>query len=354
MAKPSSRQDQILAALRTRGSARVAELADEFGVSHVTMRRDVEALARDERVVRSHGLVRLRSASRRTAIAPHTGTVVMVAPGRSSYFAEIVQGAQSAAAAYGLSWEFLACEEQGSAAEARDRALGTPGLVGTLLAPRWRLPVDPDAEDAAWSERTPEGPPSVLVERFASRGSTLASLDAVRTDHTHGVLLALRHLHSLGHRRILLAARDDSPTARTIRSTFVALLAEMGLPLVADPVLSSAGAGRTPDIPVPHLPDIVRSSQATAVLAHSDVDAVNLVQQLYSSGLRVPTDMSVVAYDDVIAGVGGLELTAVAPPKRDIGRSAMALLQDRIALDGPIQHVELLPELRERGSTQAI
>ncbi|MER6528635.1 DeoR family transcriptional regulator [Streptomyces sp. NPDC001508] len=88
MAKPSSRQDQVLAALRTRGSARVAELADEFGVSHVTMRRDVEALARDERVVRSHGLVRLQSASHKLAAASCTGTVVMVAPGRSSYFAK--------------------------------------------------------------------------------------------------------------------------------------------------------------------------------------------------------------------------------------------------------------------------
>ncbi|WP_432104162.1 substrate-binding domain-containing protein [Streptomyces sp. bgisy091] len=354
MIKPSSRQDRIVAALRLRGTARVAELAIEFGVSHVTMRRDVEALARSERVVRSHGVVRLRPDSRRSATGPLSGTVAMVAPGRSAYFAEIVQGARAAAAERGLAWKFMACDEDESAGATLHRAMTTANLVGSLLSPRWRLPLNTEAEEAAWALSAPTAPPSVLVERLATSGSALARVDAVCTDHTHGVILALRHLCARGHRRILLAARDDSPTARTIRDTFAAQLGKMHLPVVAEPLLSSAGAGRNPDDPVPHLPTIVRSTKATAVLAHSDVDAVNLVQQLHSAGLQVPNDVSVVAYDDVIAGVGGLELTTVAPPKQEIGRTALALLQDRIEVGGAVRHVELLPQLRDRGSTQTV
>jgi DNA-binding LacI/PurR family transcriptional regulator len=76
------------------------------------------------------------------------------------------------------------------------------------------------------------------------------------------------------------------------------------------------------------------------------------VQQLYSAGLQVPEDVSIVAYDDMIAGLGGLELTTVAPPKREVGREAVALLLDRVERGGPVRHVELLPALVDRGSTQ--
>jgi DNA-binding LacI/PurR family transcriptional regulator len=176
----------------------------------------------------------------------------------------------------------------------------------------------------------------------------------VRTDHSHGVLLALRHLCGRGHSRILLAARDDSPTARTIRGAFVAHVADLGLPLIAEPLLSSAGAAPDPATPVPHLPAAVRETGATAVVAHSDVDALNLVQQLHSAGMRVPDDVSIVAYDDVVAGLGGLELTTVAPPKREVGREALALLLDRVERDGPVRHVELLPTLVDRGSTRPL
>jgi DNA-binding LacI/PurR family transcriptional regulator len=117
-------------------------------------------------------------------------------------------------------------------------------------------------------------------------------------------------------------------------------------------MLSSAGADPDLDTPVPHVPAVVRATGATAVLAHSDVDALNLVQQLHAAGLHVPDDVSVVAYDDVIAGLGGLELTTVAPPKREVGREAIALLLDRVERAGPVRHVELLPGLVDRGSTR--
>jgi DNA-binding LacI/PurR family transcriptional regulator len=64
---------------------------------------------------------------------------------------------------------------------------------------------------------------------------------------------------------------------------------------------------------------------------HSDVDALMLVQQLADSGIRVPQDCSVVAYDDVVAAFGGTPLTAVAPPKAEVGRVAAELLVQRLA-----------------------
>jgi DNA-binding LacI/PurR family transcriptional regulator len=86
------------------------------------------------------------------------------------------------------------------------------------------------------------------------------------------------------------------------------------------------------------------------------VDALMLVEQLAGRGVRVPQDCSVVAYDDVVAALGSTPLTAVAPPKADVGRIAAELLLRRLATPQGwrTQRVQLLPELKVRGSTQQL
>ncbi|HET6860509.1 MAG TPA: substrate-binding domain-containing protein, partial [Streptomyces sp.] len=84
-----------------------------------------------------------------------------------------------------------------------------------------------------------------------------------------------------------------------------------------------------------------------------------LVQQLADSGMRVPQDCSVVAYDDVVAALGSTPLTAVAPPKAEVGRVAAELLLRRLMEPpepgtGGARRVELLPELMVRGSAQPL
>lgn len=354
MTKPSARQERILAILRSRGPARVADLAREFDVSPITLRRDVEALARDERVVRGHGVVRLPSA-RRPGRSPRTATdvVVLMAPLHNTYLGQIITGARESAEQQGLRWELLGVEEKEPTRAAMRRATAVPGVLGALIIPRWRSVAAVEAEETVADDGPPLAP-AVLLERFPPVGSALAELDAVRTDHTRGVLLALRHLRERGHTRILLAARDDSPTARTIREAFLRLVPELGLPLLAEPLLSAPGAAPDPAAPMPYLPAAIRETGATALFAHSDVDALNLVTQLHAAGIRVPDDLSVVAYDDMIANLGGPELTVVAPPKREVGREALALLLDRVERGGPVRHVELLPALVDRGSVNTI
>ncbi len=84
-----------------------------------------------------------------------------------------------------------------------------------------------------------------------------------------------------------------------------------------------------------------------------------LVQDLAAHGVRVPEDCSVVAYDDVVAALGSTPLTAVSPPKGEVGRAAAELLLHRLrdphgSGAGPARRIELLPELKVRGSTRAL
>ncbi|MET4658128.1 substrate-binding domain-containing protein [Streptomyces fungicidicus] len=353
------RRQRILAAVESRGSARVSDLAAELEVSVVTVRRDVEELAREGRLRRGHGLVRSALAARDLPAAPVPDgeSVAVVVPERHSYLYESLHGARSVLEAAGKRIALHIAPQVGGAERPLvERALAD-GAAGLLLAPRWRTRAD-EEDDYGWLAALDV--PAVLMERRPRPGSALHAMDSVCSDHAHGVHLAVQHLVGLGHRRIVFATRHDSPTARTLRSACARIAGEH--PLVEDWAWTLSAPEAGPDGPYPaeataELSALLREVGATAAVLHGDVDALMLVQQLADNGVRVPEDCSVVAYDDVVAGLGTTPLTAVAPPKADVGRAAAELLLRRLdaprGAGGPVRRTELLPSLIVRGSTRA-
>ncbi|HET6858164.1 MAG TPA: substrate-binding domain-containing protein, partial [Streptomyces sp.] len=193
-------------------------------------------------------------------------------------------------------------------------------------------------------------------------GSALDGLDRVCSDHRHGVLLAVRHLVGLGHGAPLLVARADSPTALAVRSGYAEALGALGL-RAPGPVIDSVPAELYPE----RFEDAVRALHAavvsggvTSALVHNDMDAIKVVQRLSGLGVRVPDDLALIAYDDEVAALADTPLTAVAPPKREVGRHAADLLVQRLRAqpsgagdEEPRQHLTLLPTLRVRASCGA-
>ncbi|WP_329539549.1 substrate-binding domain-containing protein [Streptomyces sp. NBC_01358] len=375
------RRQRILAVVESRGAVKVSALADELAVSVVTVRRDVEELARAGRLRRGHGVARpVRDPAGPPAVpaprgvdpAGDGGAVALVVPERHSYLYETLHGARTVLEEAGIRIAlYLAPQSADAERPLVERALAD-GARGLLIAPRWRS-VRSEELDYGWLADT--GVPTVLMERRPRPGSTLHALDSVCSDHWYGTHLAVEHLVSLGHRRIVLAARDDSPTARTVRAAFAEIAAAH--PGVDDwtVVLSSpdavpgpgpSGAGPLPGaqsgsrdhVPDLDLAELLRERGATAAVLHGDVDALMLVQRLAGSGVQVPRDCSVVAYDDVVAALGSTPLTAVAPPRAEIGRAAAELLLHRLSgatgALGPVRRTQVLPELKVRGSAQAI
>ncbi|WP_326682700.1 substrate-binding domain-containing protein [Streptomyces sp. NBC_01237] len=385
------RRQRILAVVRSRGAVKVSVLAAELEVSVVTVRRDVEELARAGRLRRGHGVARAAGsvegadalpAARREDPAGDGDAVALVVPERHSYLYETLHGARSVLEESGMRIALhIAPQAVGAERPLVERALAG-GARGLLIAPRWRSALSEEA-DYGWLAEV--GVPTVLMERRPRPGSALHALDSVCSDHWYGTYLAVDHLVSLGHRRIVLAARNDSPTARTIRAAFAEIAAAR--PEVEDwsVVLSTpdavpgpgpegeaaaAGSGAlgggaaapagpgAGDGAVPDLLSVLRERRATGAVLHGDVDALMLVQRLSENGLQVPRDCSVVAYDDVVAALGSTPLTAVAPPKAEIGRAAAELLLYRLSgadgASGPVRRTQLLPALKVRGSALRI
>ncbi|MFF2330603.1 MULTISPECIES: substrate-binding domain-containing protein [unclassified Streptomyces] len=377
------RRQRILAVVESRGAVKVSVLAAELEVSVVTIRRDVEELTRVGQLRRGHGVARAMRETQPPAPVPAPrgedsgrdgGAVALVVPERHSYLYETLHGARTVLEESGMRIALhIAPQSAGAERPLVERALAD-GARGLLIAPRWR---DARSEELDYRWLANVAVPTVLMERRPRPGSALHALDSVCSDHWYGTHLAVEHLVSLGHRRIVLAARDDSPTARSIRAAFTEIAAAR--PEVEDwsVVLSSPSAVRRPGpgspagepaaAAVPHATDgstaldlaaLLRERGATAAVLHGDVDALMLVQRLAESGVEVPRDCSVVAYDDVVAGLGSTPLTAVSPPKAEIGRAAAELLLLRLSgavgSSGPVRRTELLPALKVRGSAQEL
>jgi DNA-binding LacI/PurR family transcriptional regulator len=98
--------------------------------------------------------------------------------------------------------------------------------------------------------------------------------------------------------------------------------------------------------------DAVLAAGVTALLVHSDREAMAIVDLALAKGLSVPGDLSLIAYDDEFAELFTPALTGVAPPRAAIGRAALDLLLARIAdPDRPAHRVMLSPALNVRAST---
>ncbi|KMO96799.1 substrate-binding domain-containing protein [Streptomyces roseus] len=383
------RQAQVLALVRARGSLRVADLARELGVSPVTLRRDIEAMAARGEIHRMHGVISrvetgrpgaptapargaataaasaldpasaVASASmagRVTAPAGAEGLVIgMVVPTTEYYYADVVRGAREVVEAWGARLtvgltRYLPGEDRTQA----DRLLST-GADGLLLTPNWDAG-SPGPGEGTWAAELPV--PTVLVERWAPPGHPAAALDRVASDHAHGAAAAVQHLVVRGHRRIALAGRA-TPTTPRLRAGYEAAVEALGLEPA--PPWPAAGPGPLSEADLfartlEYLCEAVTAGGVSAALIHSDTDAIMLIPRLQARGVRVPEDLAVITYDDEVAGLADVPLSAVAPAKREVGARAAGLLLERLTAagggqaqdDGPRQHVDLLPRLTIR------
>ena len=364
-----TRRAQLLDALHEQGTVRVSELVDALGVTAVTIRRDISQLADEGLVRRVHGgatlvepLTETTSDDvpapgqetafddapdvRRSSARP-THTIGMLVPSLNYYWPGVVRGAEQEARSRGMRVVL-----RGSSYDSVDdrpqleRLCEFSGVDGLLVAPNMSSPRS--GELVAWLASMER--PVVLVERTATVAPNHEAMESVVTDHALGAAIAVRHLADLGHERIGLVLSTNSPTARHLRAGYLQATELGGLTRagVVDEEYESAEW----DSRIDAILDACLSSGTTALLIHSDPEAMALVQRCEERGLSVPGDLSVVAYDDEVAGLFSPALTAVRPPRTSVGRAAVSLLVDRLRDPGrPPHRVVISPSLRVRESS---
>ncbi|MEU8185400.1 substrate-binding domain-containing protein [Micromonospora sp. NPDC049044] len=354
-----ARRQQLLAALQRDGSMRISDLSHVLGAAPVTIRRDIAELAAEGLVRRVHGGVALILPDDAPAVdeAPGIGldplvgrTLGMLVPSLDYYWPDVARGVEAAARELDMRVVL-----RGSSYDSEDdqpqlaRLVERIGVDALIIAPS--MAASSAARTIDWLDQV--GVPVVLLERTATVGSHRAVMESVVTDHALGAAMAVRHLTSLGHRKVGLVLDANSPTSQHVRRGWLDAAAECGLDPDAT-VLAVVPDARSPerDTVLNDVLDRCRATATTALLVHADAEAIALVQHCEERHLSVPGDLSIVAYDDEVAGLFSPPLTAVRPPRRSIGRAAVRLVADRLVdPDRPTHRIVISPSLRIREST---
>jgi LacI family transcriptional regulator, repressor for deo operon, udp, cdd, tsx, nupC, and nupG len=189
--------------------------------------------------------------------------------------------------------------------------------------------------------------PVVLVNAAAEH----LDFPRVSTDDAVAMEQAHAHLAYLGHERIglVLGPPDHVPSARKLAAFERAVVRASGEPLPAELVERTrfsiegghAAAAR------------LIGQQVTGIICASDPLALGAIRAAKRAGLGVPTDLSVVGYDDsAFMSCTDPPLTTVRQPIDAIGRAAVEMLAGQIE-GAPIAADELFfePEIVARGST---
>jgi len=222
---------------------------------------------------------------------------------------------------------------------------------------------DPDLTAVDWLTR--RGLPIVFADQEPTEG-----VDCVNVDDRGGARSAARHLVNLGHRQVAIMTAAiggepglvADPVADARASKYVSRERLLGYLDVLTP------AGITPVVHRQQHSDDEEAYAAartllggddrpTAVLCFSDVIAHGVVRAAEDLGLDVPTDLSVVGFDDSpLARRLRPQLTTVRQDVREKGRIAAAALTAAIAATRAggattPRHVVLSTELVVRDST---
>ncbi|ONK10520.1 substrate-binding domain-containing protein [Streptomyces sp. MP131-18] len=353
------RRELLLRELRATGAVHVAELATRHGVSPGTIRRDLTELAREGHVIKTRGGAvlprrdaegRPLSAGRGAGAAPaglDPRTLGLLVPSATYYYPSVIDGVRSVATRHGARVVIsLSRYADPRDLEQVDELLAS-GASGLLIASAGGTHVT----DALVDRLHATGVPFVLLERRTDDHHE--ACESVVSDHRRGAFGAVRHLHRLGHPRVGLYAYP-SPTAPLIRDGHAAAVRQLRLDPAA-PVREgrrhppgSQAAARQYDA---FIEDCLASG-TRAALVHSDQDAIVLLQRLRARGLRTPQDMALIAYDNELAALAEVPLTAVAPPKEQLGACAAQLLVDRLGEPGggAVRSVTMQPRLVIRQS----
>jgi LacI family transcriptional regulator len=189
----------------------------------------------------------------------------------------------------------------------------------------------------------------VVVDPLLPLSERIPSVSAA---HSAGADVAVKHLLSLGHRRIaaITGPRGWIATEERLRG-FHAALGAAGILAEPELVVDSnfeIDSGRTA---ARRLLDL--HEPPTAIFAFNDNIAIGVLQAARERGVRVPDDLSVVGFDDVEAAeIVTPMLTTIRQPLAEMGRMAVSLLE-RLIEGQRIEalHVELRTQLIVRETT---
>lgn len=288
----------------------------------------------------------LRYTPNRNAVCLATGKSqvlgVVIPDIRNIFFAELVSGIESVALERGWNIIITSSSDCASITLENIRALTARDVSAMLVVPA------SDSNEQLEAE---------YRQAVADYGHPVIQIDRVSPDlgcshvaiyQNKGAQTATEHLLNLGHRKIAFIIGHRSTCSLRLDGVKQAY-AEKGLTLSPEDLFQGAYTLESGYA----VADEILNRDYTAVFCFNDMMAYGLYKRCRERGIRVPEDLSVVGFDDILfSDYMDVPLTTVWQPARQLGIEAAR--QAFYQMDHPNaeqKHILLEPKLQVRSST---
>jgi DNA-binding LacI/PurR family transcriptional regulator len=235
---------------------------------------------------------------------------------------------------------------------AKTEARMTERVIEELLEYRCAglIVIGPELSDSALQTLAQRARVPLVV---VGQGELNEFYDVVRSAGDEGIEAVVRHVVTLGHRRLAYVNCAAMPPAGLRLTGYLRAMGDAGL---QPDVIDIGGLDATEEAGTQAGGMLLqRRTLPTAVLSCNDQVAVGLLQVLARAGVAVPGEVSLTGFDDIrIASLSSVDLTTVRQDPVEMGRAAVAAAVQRIGKPTakPALHV-VRPSLMIRGSTSA-
>lgn len=204
--------------------------------------------------------------------------------------------------------------------------------------------------DTALQKRPGAFPAVAVAGHRKIEGVTNVVLDQKRAAE-----LALRHLYQLGHRRIaFMRGGSHSSDADDRWNCLMAVARDLKLAVPPGLVVQLQLRVSTPELGLEPANELIqRGVEFTALVCYNDVAAIGAIRALMNHGLQIPSDVSVMGFDDIQgAAFHNPSLTTIRQPLHQMGTTSARILLQRIRGQATFpDFVPIHPELIIREST---
>jgi LacI family transcriptional regulator len=161
---------------------------------------------------------------------------------------------------------------------------------------------------------------------FNDLGIVSEHMSNIVLDYSAGIDEAVRHLVSLGHKRIAHIAGSSRIRSGVIRREAFVEAVYRYLPENKEQLIFEGDfrfeSGRLAATEILNLEEL-----PTAIVVANDMMALGAMQELKSKGIKIPQDISIVGFDDIaFAALSEPALTTVCSPRVEMGRRAIEAL----------------------------
>ena len=181
------------------------------------------------------------------------------------------------------------------------------------------------------------------------------SIPSVTLDNFNSVADSITYLCTLGHKRIgFITGLDDSDIGRGRLAGYLSALKSQHIAEDRDLIYKGDYSFETGRMGADYFLSMPRPP--TAIMCANDTMAISALKEVSRKGLRVPEDISIIGFDDIVmASQITPALTTVSVPVAEIAKKAIDIL--RAAMndgDQQYQHAAVPCQLVERETTSEI